>query len=88
MLRERWTSSPFSWVSTASARTSGGRRLSWGRCARRRCVAGSPIEALQHTNRPDSIGTFASYGCIRMLNDDIADLFERVTVGAEVVVTR
>jgi lipoprotein-anchoring transpeptidase ErfK/SrfK len=46
------------------------------------------IEALQHTNRPDSIGTFASYGCIRMLNDDIADLFERVTVGAEVVVTR
>ena len=44
--------------------------------------------AIHGTNRPDSIGTFASYGCIRMLNDDIADLFERVTVGAEVVVTR
>jgi hypothetical protein len=30
--------------------------------------------AIHGTNRPDSIGKFASYGCIRMLNDDIADL--------------
>ena len=44
--------------------------------------------AIHGTNRPESIGKFASYGCIRMLNDDIADLFERVTVGTEVVVTR
>jgi lipoprotein-anchoring transpeptidase ErfK/SrfK len=44
--------------------------------------------AIHGTNRPDSIGTFASYGCIRMYNQDIVDLFERVTVGTEVVVTK
>lgn len=32
-----------------------------------------------------SIGTAASYGCIRMLNEDILDLFERVQVGTAVV---
>jgi lipoprotein-anchoring transpeptidase ErfK/SrfK len=35
-----------------------------------------------------SIGTAASYGCIRMLNEDIVDLFERVRVGAPVAVFR
>ena len=44
--------------------------------------------AIHGTNRPDSIGTFASYGCIRMLNEDIVDLYERVNVGTRVVVTR
>jgi lipoprotein-anchoring transpeptidase ErfK/SrfK len=32
-----------------------------------------------------SIGSRASYGCIRMLNEDVADLYERVSVGTEVV---
>lgn len=44
--------------------------------------------AIHGTNRPNSIGTFASYGCIRMYNQDIADLFGRVTVGTEVYVMR
>jgi lipoprotein-anchoring transpeptidase ErfK/SrfK len=44
--------------------------------------------AIHGTNRPDSIGTAASYGCIRMLNEDVTDLFERVTVGTMVVVER
>jgi lipoprotein-anchoring transpeptidase ErfK/SrfK len=44
--------------------------------------------AIHGTNRPESIGTFASYGCIRMYNEDIVDLFERVRVGAPVVVLR
>ena len=44
--------------------------------------------AIHGTNKPESIGKFASYGCIRMLNQDITDLFERVTVGTQVVVTR
>jgi lipoprotein-anchoring transpeptidase ErfK/SrfK len=44
--------------------------------------------AIHGTNKPESIGKFASYGCIRMLNDDISDLFERVNVGTDVVVTR
>ena len=44
--------------------------------------------AIHGTNRPSSIGTFASYGCIRMLNRDIADLYERVYVGTPVYVVR
>lgn len=43
--------------------------------------------AIHGTNRPKSIGTFASYGCIRMRNPDVIDLYERVDVGAKVVVT-
>ena len=42
--------------------------------------------AIHGTNKPSSIGTFASYGCIRMHNADIADLFEHVTVGTAVMV--
>lgn len=42
--------------------------------------------AIHGTNRPKSIGTFASYGCIRMINADIIDLYDRVRVGAKVVV--
>ena len=41
--------------------------------------------AIHGTNKPESIGKFASYGCIRMLNQDITDLFGRVTVGTQVV---
>ena len=41
--------------------------------------------AIHGTNRPESIGKAASYGCIRMLNRDIVDLFDRVEVGTPVV---
>jgi lipoprotein-anchoring transpeptidase ErfK/SrfK len=44
--------------------------------------------AIHGTNMPGSVGGFVSYGCIRMYNQDIADLFERVSVGTTVVVTR
>ena len=44
--------------------------------------------AIHGTNRPSSIGTFVSYGCIRMLNEDIVDLYDQVSVGTPVVVTR
>ena len=44
--------------------------------------------AIHGTNRPESIGKYASYGCIRMYNEDIAHLFQRVSVGTPVVVTR
>ena len=44
--------------------------------------------AIHGTNKPESIGKFASYGCIRMLNQDVTDLFERVAVGTNVVVLR
>jgi lipoprotein-anchoring transpeptidase ErfK/SrfK len=42
--------------------------------------------AIHGTNRPGSIGGFVSYGCIRMHNRDIADLYARVSVGTPVVV--
>jgi lipoprotein-anchoring transpeptidase ErfK/SrfK len=32
-----------------------------------------------------SIGTAASYGCIRMLNEDVSDLYSRVSVGTPVM---
>ncbi|KAB2855120.1 MAG: L,D-transpeptidase [Sphingopyxis terrae] len=38
------------------------------------------------SNEPWTIGHAVSSGCIRMLNDDVADLFDRVRVGATVVV--
>ena len=44
--------------------------------------------AIHGTNQPGSIGGFVSYGCIRMYNADIMDLFARVRVGTPVVVTR
>jgi lipoprotein-anchoring transpeptidase ErfK/SrfK len=43
--------------------------------------------AIHGTNVPNSIGGYVSYGCIRMYNQDISDLFERVGVGTPVVVT-
>ncbi|HEX5868146.1 MAG TPA: L,D-transpeptidase [Beijerinckiaceae bacterium] len=42
--------------------------------------------AIHGTNKPSSIGGFVSYGCIRMHNSDITDLFGRVTVGTQVIV--
>jgi lipoprotein-anchoring transpeptidase ErfK/SrfK len=44
--------------------------------------------AIHGTNAPGSIGGFVSYGCIRMYNQDIVDLFSRVQVGTRVIVTQ
>ena len=44
--------------------------------------------AIHGTNNPNSIGGFVSYGCIRMHNQDIVDLYDRVNVGTPVMVTR
>ncbi|WP_456626327.1 L,D-transpeptidase [Bradyrhizobium sp. URHC0002] len=38
------------------------------------------------TNDPSTIGKFVSSGCIRLTNEDVADLFSRVDVGTRVVV--
>jgi lipoprotein-anchoring transpeptidase ErfK/SrfK len=48
-------------------------------------LAGSEY-AIHGTNQPGSIGHFVSYGCIRMYNEDIRDLYDRVSVGTRVVV--
>ncbi len=44
--------------------------------------------AIHGTNVPGSIGGYVSYGCIRMHNADILDLYNRVSFGTRVVVTR
>ncbi len=38
------------------------------------------------TNEPGSIGTAASSGCIRMLNEEIEDLYDAVSIGTKVIV--
>ncbi|MDO8875171.1 MAG: L,D-transpeptidase [Pseudolabrys sp.] len=44
--------------------------------------------AIHGTNAPGSIGRFVSYGCIRMHNQDVMDLYQRVGWGTKVVVLR
>jgi lipoprotein-anchoring transpeptidase ErfK/SrfK len=44
--------------------------------------------AIHGTNNPGSIGGNMSYGCIRMLNADVLDLYGRVGFGTKVVVMR
>ncbi len=43
--------------------------------------------SIHGTNAPKSIGSAALFGCIRLVNDDIADLAQRVSVGGRVVVS-
>ncbi len=38
------------------------------------------------TNEPLSIGKFASSGCIRMVNQDVIDLYRRAPIGSRVIV--
>ena len=49
---------------------------------------GGSIYRIHGSNEPDTIGQAVSSGCIRMLNDDVVDLYERVRVGTTVVVLR
>jgi lipoprotein-anchoring transpeptidase ErfK/SrfK len=47
---------------------------------------GSTIYRIHGTNAPSTIGTRVSSGCIRLTNDDVADLYSRVNIGTKVVV--
>lgn len=47
---------------------------------------GSTLYRIHGTNAPWSIGQAVSSGCIRMRNEDVADLYGRVSVGATVTV--
>ncbi|MGM0836743.1 MAG: L,D-transpeptidase [Bacillota bacterium] len=42
--------------------------------------------AIHGNNNPDSIGKYASLGCIRMHNEDVEWLYERVEVGTNVII--
>ncbi|RDV03723.1 L,D-transpeptidase [Undibacter mobilis] len=47
---------------------------------------GNTLYRIHGTNQPSTIGQTVSSGCIRLLNEDIEDLFSRVQVGTRVVV--
>jgi lipoprotein-anchoring transpeptidase ErfK/SrfK len=47
---------------------------------------GSSLYRIHGSNEPWTIGTAVSSGCIRMRNEDVIDLYERVKVGTKVVV--
>ena len=47
---------------------------------------GGTLYRIHGTNQPSSIGTKVSSGCIRLVNEDAIDLFNRVQVGTKVVV--
>jgi lipoprotein-anchoring transpeptidase ErfK/SrfK len=49
---------------------------------------GNTLYRIHGTNQPSTIGSFVSSGCIRLTNEDIADLYGRVQVGSRVVVLR
>jgi lipoprotein-anchoring transpeptidase ErfK/SrfK len=49
---------------------------------------GSTIYRIHGTHDPDSVGEADSSGCIRLTNPDVMDLYERVKVGAKVIVVQ
>jgi lipoprotein-anchoring transpeptidase ErfK/SrfK len=47
---------------------------------------GGTVYRIHGTNAPGTIGTHVSSGCIRLTNEDVSDLYSRVTVGTKVIV--
>ncbi len=47
---------------------------------------GSTLYRIHGSNEPDSIGTATSSGCIRLTNEDVIDLYNRVKIGTTVIV--
>ena len=64
------------WVAGGPGNPLGARALYLGNTAYR----------IHGTNQPSTIGGHVSSGCIRMLNEDVMDLYDRVQVGTRVVV--
>jgi len=53
--------------------------------ARAMYIAGTQYR-IHGTNAPSTIGKQVSSGCIRLTNEDVIDLFDRVQIGAKVIV--
>jgi lipoprotein-anchoring transpeptidase ErfK/SrfK len=47
---------------------------------------GSTLYRIHGSNEPETIGEAVSSGCFRLTNDDVVDLYNRVRVGATVIV--
>jgi lipoprotein-anchoring transpeptidase ErfK/SrfK len=53
----------------------------------RALYVGSTMYRIHGTDAPWLIGEEVSHGCVRLLNEDIIDLFDRAKVGAKIVIT-
>jgi lipoprotein-anchoring transpeptidase ErfK/SrfK len=49
---------------------------------------GSTLYRIHGSNEPETIGQAVSSGCFRMTNDDVTDLYNRVSIGTTVVVLK
>ena len=49
---------------------------------------GGTMYRIHGSNEPDTIGQAVSSGCIRMTNEDVADLYDRVRIGPRAIVAR
>jgi lipoprotein-anchoring transpeptidase ErfK/SrfK len=47
---------------------------------------GSTVYRIHGTNQPYTIGSAVSSGCIRLVNPDVIDLYDRVPLGTKVIV--
>src|ERR1700682_4563276 len=47
---------------------------------------GGTIYRIHGTNAPETIGTHVSSGCLRLTNEDVSDLYSRVSIGTKVIV--
>ena len=47
---------------------------------------GGTVYRIHGTNAPETIGTHVSSGCIRLVNQDVSDLYSRVNIGTKVIV--
>jgi lipoprotein-anchoring transpeptidase ErfK/SrfK len=47
---------------------------------------GGSVYRIHGTNAPETIGTHVSSGCLRLVNEDVIDLYSRVNVGTKVIV--
>lgn len=45
------------------------------------------LYGIHGTNKPWSVGTYASGGCIRMLNEDVEEVYDKVKVGTVVIIS-
>jgi L,D-transpeptidase catalytic domain len=54
--------------------------------SQRLSIFGQRLCRIHGTNEPSTIGQNLSPGCVRMMNDDVIDLYERMPVGAKVIV--
>jgi lipoprotein-anchoring transpeptidase ErfK/SrfK len=47
---------------------------------------GSTDSRIHGTNAPETIGQVLAWGCFRLVNDDVIDLYDRVPIGTHVIV--